>query len=69
MIPMRCYTCGMMLGHLQIPYEEKMKVIEATAKTSKKRQTLIKELIDELVDNDCCARCIYTPVNLINLIK
>jgi len=69
MFPPRCTSCGVDLMHLDIPYRRGMDKINNSAKNKEERQKEIVKLINMLVENDCCARCIMTSVNLIHIVK
>lgn len=55
-IPVRCFTCGKVIGHLWEEYERRVKEGEEPGK-----------ILDDLgVDRICCRRMLLTHVELID---
>ena len=65
-IPVRCFTCGKVIGDAYMQYKERIKAYnEAESKGEKPKETP-KQILDDLgIDRYCCRRMILTHVDLI----
>jgi len=67
---MVCFTCGKLLGDVQIPYEEDILLIENNTSLSEDEKTNEKaKLLDKYYINTyCCRSRVLTYIKLINVI-
>ena len=74
MLPPRCFTCGHMLAHLELEYEEKLKEIDNNIKLSNddkakyKRELVNKLLPDRWLKRYCCRTRLISYVDLIEIV-
>lgn len=71
MLPPRCFSCGTVLAHIQMPYEEKLHKICNNPKLSREEQDKLKqELVNSFkLKNYCCKQRLLTYIDLIKIIK
>jgi len=52
----RCPTCGCLLAHVHIPFAKGKEDIKNSEKlkTKKQKEDALTELLQKLVNNDCC---------------
>jgi DNA-directed RNA polymerase subunit N (RpoN/RPB10) len=63
-IPVRCFTCGKVIGSLYEQYREK---VDAKLKEGKEESASRREALDELgVKRYCCRRMLLTHVSTID---
>ena len=70
MLPMVCFTCGKLLGEIQIPYEEDILLIENNLKLSTEQKNDKKaKLLDKYhIITYCCRSRVLTYIKLIDII-
>ena len=74
MLPIRCFTCGHILGDLQLELEEKFNEIDNDIKLKQKEKNeLKKKVINELLPDRwlkryCCRSRLITYVDAIKII-
>ena len=65
-IPVRCFTCGKVIGEAYEEYKKRYAVYKASIDSGEKPKETPKEILDDLeVDRYCCRRMIITHVDLI----
>ena len=65
-IPVRCFTCGKVIGDIYEEYKKRKKEYDEAVKAGKKPKETPKEILDSLgVDRYCCRRMILSHVDLI----
>jgi len=65
-IPVRCFTCGKIIGDVYEQYNVRKKIYDETVKAGEKPKETPKEILDDLgVSRYCCRRMILTHVDLI----
>ncbi|MEF8848919.1 MAG: DNA-directed RNA polymerase subunit N [Candidatus Thermoplasmatota archaeon] len=66
MIPIRCFTCGKVLGDIYEKYKKRAEAYNQAIKEGKKPKETPKEILDDLgVNRYCCRRMILTHVDLL----
>jgi len=71
MLPPRCFTCGTVMAHIEIPYEKELHNICNDPKLTeedknKKKQNLVNSF---KLKNYCCKQRLIGYVDLIKIIK
>jgi DNA-directed RNA polymerase subunit N (RpoN/RPB10) len=71
MLPPRCFTCGGMLAHLEVPFEAARKNIcdNPNLKDEEKIELLTKNINDLGLIRYCCKLRVITYIDTIDLIK
>ena len=65
-IPVRCFTCGKVIGEAYEEYKKRYLVYKASIDSGEKPKETPKEILDDLgVDRYCCRRMIITHVDLV----
>lgn len=65
-IPVRCFTCGKIIGDVYEEYKKQYQDYEQALKNGEKPKKTPKQMLDGLgVDRYCCRRMILTHVDLI----
>jgi len=65
-IPVRCFTCGKVIGEAYEEYKKRYSVYKASIDSGEKPKETPKEILDDLgVDRYCCRRMIITHVDLV----
>lgn len=65
-IPVRCFTCGKIIGDVYEEYTKRYTEYQKAIKTGEKPKETPKEILDSLgLDRYCCRRMILTHVELI----
>jgi len=65
-IPVRCFTCGKILGDVYEEYKERYEEYKKTLGSGKKPKETPKKILDDLgVDRYCCRRMILSHVDLL----
>jgi DNA-directed RNA polymerase subunit N len=66
-IPVRCFTCGKIIGDAFEEYTKRYDEYKKALDTSEKPKETPKQILDSLgVDRYCCRRMILTHVELID---
>ena len=70
MLPIVCFTCGKLLGEIQVPYEEDILQIENNTSLSNEEKSDEKaKLLDKYhIKTYCCRSRVLTYIKLINII-
>lgn len=74
MLPPRCFTCGHVLAHIELEYEEKLLEIDNNPKLNSEQKSELKcKLIDKLLpgrwkNRYCCRTRLISYVDLIQVI-
>lgn len=64
--PVRCFTCGRVIGDIYQMYKERKKVYDEAVEAGEKPKETPKEILDDLgVERYCCRRMILTHVDLL----
>ena len=65
-IPVRCFTCGKVLGDIYKKYKKRVEAYNQAIKEGKKPKETPKEILDDLgVHRYCCRRMVLTHVDLL----
>jgi len=65
-IPVRCFTCGKVIGDIYEQYKLRKKAYDKAVKAGEKPKETPKDILDDLgVNRYCCRRMILTHVDLI----
>ena len=65
-IPVRCFTCGKVIGDVYEDYKKRVAEYNKALESGEKPKETPKEILDDLgVERYCCRRMILTHVNLI----
>ena len=65
-IPVRCFTCGKVIGEAYEQYKARKEVYDKAVKAGDKPKETPKQILDDLgVDRYCCRRMILTHVDLL----
>lgn len=65
-IPVRCFTCGKIIGDVYEQYKVRKKSYDEAVKAGEKPKETPKDILDDLgVNRYCCRRMILTHVDLI----
>ncbi len=65
-IPVRCFTCGKIIGDVYEKYKVRKKAYDEAVKAGEKPKETPKDILDDLgVNRYCCRRMILTHVDLI----
>jgi len=65
-IPVRCFSCGNILGEAYEQFKERKKIHDESIKKGEKPKETLKEILDDIgVERYCCRRMILTHVDLI----
>jgi len=65
-IPVRCFTCGKVIGDVYEQYKLRKKAYDEAVKAGEKPKETPKSILDDLgVNRYCCRRMILTHVDLI----
>jgi len=65
-IPVRCFTCGKVLGDIWEDYQKRYDEYKKALKKGEKPKESPKQILDDLgVERYCCRRMILTHVDLI----
>ena len=65
-IPIRCFTCGKVIGDVYEEYKKRYESYKKTLAANEKPKETPKQILDDLgVDRYCCRRMIITHVDLI----
>ena len=65
-IPVRCFTCGKVIGDIYDDFVERYKVYKKAIDAGEKPKETPKQILDDLgLDRYCCRRMILTHVDLI----
>lgn len=65
-IPVRCFTCGKVIGDIYEEYKKRYADYTKTLKAGEKPKETPKDILDDLgVERYCCRRMILTHVDLI----
>ena len=65
-IPVRCFTCGKIIGDVYEQYKIRKKAYDEAVKAGEKPKETPKDIQDDLgVNRYCCRRMILTHVDLI----
>lgn len=65
-IPVRCFTCGKVIGDAYEQYKLRKKAYDDAVKAGEKPKETPQEILDALgVDRYCCRRMILTHVDLL----
>jgi DNA-directed RNA polymerase subunit N len=65
-IPVRCFTCGKVIGEAYEEYKVKKKAYDEAVKKGEKPKETLQKILDDLgVDRYCCRRMILTHVDLL----
>lgn len=66
-IPVRCFTCGKVIGHYYEEYKKRYEEYLKTVKTGEKPRETPKDILDDLgLDRYCCRRMIISHVDLLD---
>ncbi|MEF8880107.1 MAG: DNA-directed RNA polymerase subunit N [Candidatus Thermoplasmatota archaeon] len=66
-IPVRCFTCGKIIGDVYKEYKERCERYKETLESGDKPKETPKEILDDLgVDRYCCRRMILSHVDLLD---
>lgn len=74
MLPIRCFTCGHVLGNLELEFEEKLNEIDNDIKLNNEQKAKAKrDVIDKLLPDRwktryCCRTRLISYVDLIHII-
>jgi len=70
MLYFKCPTCRTILANKQLPFEEGMEKICATAKSDAEKDKMKEQLLDKLeVKRYCCRPRVLCFVDLVKIIK
>ncbi|UCB58173.1 MAG: DNA-directed RNA polymerase subunit N [Thermoplasmatales archaeon] len=65
-IPIRCFTCGKIIGDAYKEYEKRYAEYKNLINSGEKPKETPKQILDDLgIDRYCCRRMILTHVELI----
>jgi DNA-directed RNA polymerase subunit N len=65
-IPVRCFTCGKIIGDAYEEYTKRYEEYQKATKSGEKPKETPKQILDDLgIDRYCCRRMILTHVELI----
>ncbi len=65
-IPVRCFTCGKVIGEVYEQYKARKEAYDKAVKAGDKPKETPKQILDDLgVDRYCCRRMILTHVDLL----
>ena len=65
-IPVRCFTCGKVIGDAYVEYKNRYAEYQKAIETGEKPKETPKEILDNVgVDRYCCRRMILTHVDLV----
>jgi len=65
-IPVRCFTCGKIIGDAYNDYRTRYEEYLKTKKSGEKPKETPKQILDDLgIDRYCCRRMILTHVELV----
>jgi len=65
-IPVRCFTCGKIIGDAYNEYKTRYDEYQKTIKSGEKPKEAPKQILDDLgIDRYCCRRMILTHVDLV----
>ena len=65
-IPVRCFTCGKIIGEAYEEYQKRYKEYKKTVDSGEKPKETPKKILDDLgIDRYCCRRMIITHVDLL----
>ena len=65
-IPVRCFTCGKIIGDAYNEYKARYEEYQKTMKSGEKPKETPKQILDALgIDRYCCRRMILTHVDLV----
>jgi DNA-directed RNA polymerase subunit N len=65
-IPVRCFTCGKVIGEAYEEYKVRKKAYDEAVKKGEKPKETLQKILDDLgVDRYCCRRMILTHVDLL----
>ena len=65
-IPVRCFTCGKIIGDVYEQYKVRKNAYDEAVKAGEKPKETPKDILDDLgVNRYCCRRMILTHVDLI----
>jgi len=66
-IPIRCFTCGKIIGDAYKEYQKRFDEYKKALEQGEKPKESPKDILDSLgIDRYCCRRMILTHVELIN---
>jgi DNA-directed RNA polymerase subunit N len=66
-IPVRCFTCGKVIGDIYEEYKQRYDQYKKTIESGEKPIETPKQILDSLgVDRYCCRRMLLTHVELID---
>jgi len=65
-IPVRCFTCGKVIGDIYDSFVERYEVYKKAVDAGERPKETPKQILDDLgLDRYCCRRMILTHVDLI----
>ncbi|HEC86653.1 MAG TPA: DNA-directed RNA polymerase subunit N [Thermoplasmatales archaeon] len=65
-IPIRCFTCGKVIGSLYEDFNERYQEYKRAVEAGEKPKETPKEILDDLgVERYCCRRMLLTHVDLL----
>ena len=65
-IPVRCFTCGKIIGEAYEQFKPRKKAYDDAIKAGEKPKETPKEILDDLkIDRYCCRRMILAHVDLL----
>ena len=65
-IPVRCFTCGKVIGEAYEAYKKRVKEYNRAIKAGEQPKETPKSILDDLgVDRYCCRRMIISHVDLL----
>ncbi len=65
-IPVRCFTCGKVIGDAYLDYKKRYDEYKKTVKAGEKPKETPKQILDDLgVERYCCRRMILAHVDLL----
>ncbi|MBN2066461.1 MAG: DNA-directed RNA polymerase subunit N [Candidatus Thermoplasmatota archaeon] len=66
MIPVRCFTCGKIIGDIYEEYKKRYEEYQKATDAGEKPKETPQQILDALgVDRYCCRRMILTHVDLL----
>jgi len=72
MIPVKCYTCGYILGDKIIEYETEMHLILNSNDSEKIKKKKKEELINKLIPDKtsyCCKSILISAIDIVNIVE
>jgi len=65
-VPVRCFTCGKVIGSLYKEFNERYQEYKRAVEAGEKPKETPKEILDDLgVERYCCRRMLLTHVELL----